>query len=312
MTRTRKVGGVAAPDLSGMTVPTADTIVEGARGDVTYIEMSVDPLDPSIRPNLVNRFSGEWRSGFLRGEAKDATGGRNRFRIPVDGLVMVNPGWSPDGSGDATRFSVGGRCMSQDAAAMEGLLTSMLREHVRVMSEGYATVSSCLGTRPGGAALAGPEANRRPDGFYGTRHHLETLLPPGRYWVGDPCLAMSRESYLRLIGTGQGTRRVAFDGGVACVSPTAHGDGTHYADRGRCAVESGQLGILSADLVDEGREAGRWGIDLDCPLGVLVGLDMGRHAFGIVREDGQTDWMDVVDDPSVLDPPGSFADDEAA
>jgi hypothetical protein len=99
-------------------------------------------------------------------------------------------------------------------------------------------------------------------GYYSADQDFETTLPPGTYYIGDPCYALSDGAYLRLVGeTGvDGHNMVVKTGqGVMLVWKTPAGDGfypcfvdlpNNFENSTLLAVDSGQLAIIDIRLTD--------------------------------------------------------------
>lgn len=88
-------------------------------------------------------------------------------------------------------------------------------------------------------------AREQADGAVADYEKPECDMPPGRYWVGDPCYVLDRTDFHDLpesdgVHTLPNGRKVARFG-------TIHGDGTYQDDRGnRYAVDSGTIGCILA------------------------------------------------------------------
>ncbi len=298
------LGGVAIPSLEGFTKVPAGGTAGGIQVSLTVAEVSVDPLRPGAVERDARTFEGTCRDGVFHGSCPHRGGWTEEVSVPHDEVVSVALGWVPNGDGDATRLSATGRCRTMDADAMARLLDRLVREHVGAMAAGYARIAAILDGRVEDAC-DGPS---RPEGFVGTRHALEVRLPPGRYWIGDPALALEGLVHERVVATGRGTLSTTLDGGHVCASPVGgDGAGLRHTPLGACRVASGRVGIVSAALLRPDASPARDGVPLDCPHGVLVGLDLGRHVVGVVRDDGEIDWIDIVEDPDTLAddvPPG--------
>lgn len=147
-----------------------------------------------------------------------------------------------------------------------------------------------------------------------------TTIPPGEYFVGDPCYIWGRD------GEGQGlydkllaikserdnwneTLLLDVDSKFALVYNTAHGDGsyplvsrfvTQPTDDGDLGVDSGQLAIIDKSLVDASYNLDLMAvIKLDGPQAIsLVDGNLDGNGISIVtgREEEEDCWPDEDED----------------
>ena len=129
-------------------------------------------------------------------------------------------------------------------------------------------------------------------------HHL---LPPGRYYIGDPMYVFSDELGDKLVDAIDFDRDkiIEFNGFVLWVHTTSWGDGLYTDQNGaEFAVDSGLLGAIPIDLLDDpsGLDSGTI---VDAPNGLHVEYEAGTFWLGntiIKTED------DEEDDPYDGDP----------
>ena len=108
----------------------------------------------------------------------------------------------------------------------------------------------------------------------------ETILPPGEYWIGDPCYVISNDhwhDFIRAID--EDTGNADYEGHRAAVYHTQFGDGSYADNRGRTyGVDSGQLAAVPVSLI---KAHGRNHHRLD-----ELGRRMNTHAPIMCRDDG--------------------------
>ena len=111
-------------------------------------------------------------------------------------------------------------------------------------------------------------------------------LPPGKYYVGDPCYVFQDETWGRLIAEAQEPMLhgdiVEFDNRQLWAHSTMYGDGIYEDQNGvEYGVDSGIIGIIPIELIDDpaGEENG---LIIDFPKGVTVDHDNGTFWIGAV------------------------------
>lgn len=141
-------------------------------------------------------------------------------------------------------------------------------------------------------------------------------LPPGRYWVGDPCYAITNDGddigiWFRLCDDmfakegGERGAAVAHDkesGFWFVASSTAHGDGTYEGSDGRTyGVDAGMIGVVPEFFWGEHRIQSYWGgdapnylVDFPEPFSVSYEKEDGRIIIGHIEI--VTDYSDICID----------------
>ena len=113
----------------------------------------------------------------------------------------------------------------------------------------------------------------------------ELTLPPGQYYIGDPCLVIPDGewlSFLKSIDQRKGESH--YQGWQSAVFGTRYGDGGYLDESGRrYSVESGMIAAVPRDLASNGPQSG-WEqfvhlIDSEEPLDCSAD-DQGRLKFG--------------------------------
>lgn len=127
-------------------------------------------------------------------------------------------------------------------------------------------------------------------------------LPPGKYYIGDPCYVMQDGTWDELLNEHHDHLShgeiVEFKGAQLWAHGTAHGDGA-YADQNDAeyTVDSGMLGVVPLALIDDpaGEEGG---VVMDFPKGLTVEYCNGTFFIGpiCIRTDYLTDDEDFEDD----------------
>lgn len=80
-------------------------------------------------------------------------------------------------------------------------------------------------------------------------------LPPGKYYVGDPCYCFDKNWSRVLEETDFFELDTKFDGGHLAAVCTAHGDGEYNGSDGNSyPVDAGLLGAVSTDLYERSSE----------------------------------------------------------
>jgi hypothetical protein len=126
-------------------------------------------------------------------------------------------------------------------------------------------------------------------------------LPPGKYYIGDPCYVFNDDTWQRLLdGAPFEGAIVEFDGRQLWGQSTAHGDGVYLdQDGNEFGVDSGVLAAIPIELVDNpaGEEEG---VIIDAPNGLVVEHDAGTFWLGehcITTDDVQDSFpTDALDD----------------
>ncbi len=293
-------------DTSAFALPGNPEALDGRSDSMTTVSMSFDPLSGEPGTSERTDFEGTWDRGTLRGSHVDLHGFRHYFRVTSRDLVRLTLGWVPDGRGNATRFSVQGRCLARDADLMLSRVAETCREHAAAMEAGYSRIGREL-RRVAGDALPGqgippaPDSHAAPasrdEGDRTTPNPLGHAqpevthdFPAGRYWVVDPCMALGHDAYDGYLEAGgHGSAGFEYRGRHTCVAGTEHGDGTYGCDLGEVSVESGRVAVMDERTVDELPELGLSGFMVEAGAGMRVEFSRGRLDIGIHGRDG-TDW----------------------
>lgn len=119
-----------------------------------------------------------------------------------------------------------------------------------------------------------------------------THLPPGKYYIGDPCYVFGDDTWQRLLDAAEEGRAdsalhvgdvVEFEGHKVWSHSTMNGDGEYEDQNGvKYCVDSGTIGVVPIELIDDpaGEEDG--GLVIDCPNGLNVEYDNGTFWLGPV------------------------------
>jgi hypothetical protein len=115
-----------------------------------------------------------------------------------------------------------------------------------------------------------------------TSHYL---LPPGKYYIGDPCYVFNDSTWDKLLDVTdsfQNDELTEFGGGVVWGYSTAVGDGV-YTDQNdnEFSVDSGVLAAIPIDLI-ENPDGEANGTVVDAPNGLQVEHDNGTFWFGVI------------------------------
>jgi hypothetical protein len=85
----------------------------------------------------------------------------------------------------------------------------------------------------------------------------EHTFPAGKYFIGDPCYALSEDTYGHWGTLGYATGKIVTPFGIFIVARTAYGDGQYYdGDGAKYPVDSGTLALIPWNMcekLDEGR-----------------------------------------------------------
>lgn len=126
-------------------------------------------------------------------------------------------------------------------------------------------------------------------------------LPPGRYFIGDPCYVFDddKDTWDKLLDAGLSDGGVVeFNGHKVYAHHTAYGDGTYKDQNGNeFGVDTGMLGAVPIELIEypAGEEDGTM---VDAPNGLLVDYENGTFYFGnIVIKTDEDDEDDFEEDP---------------
>jgi len=79
------------------------------------------------------------------------------------------------------------------------------------------------------------------------------LMPPGRYYIGDPCYSFNdHATWLKVLGASEYfDLPYEQDGLTAIAFNTAYGDGTYLDQDGReYPVDAGMIGLVPVDMAD--------------------------------------------------------------
>lgn len=132
--------------------------------------------------------------------------------------------------------------------------------------------------------------------FRGTSKHAHFTLPPGKYFIGDPCYVFDNPSWdlLQELDGFLDGEIVTLQDRQLWAHSTAHGDGTYPDQNGsEYSVDSGMLGAVPIELIEDpsGEEHGTM---VDAPNGLIVEYDNGTFWFGAIVI--KTDDVDSDDD----------------
>lgn len=119
-------------------------------------------------------------------------------------------------------------------------------------------------------------------------------LPPGKYYIGDPCYVFSSKSWAELIRTdGFDDGPVVFRGRPLWAGHTLHGDG-EYLDQFQNSfpVDSGLLGAVPVELIEQPPAEFETDLILDCPGGLIIGYDKTAGTFFFAHHVIYTDFVD--------------------
>jgi hypothetical protein len=130
------------------------------------------------------------------------------------------------------------------------------------------------------------------------------ILPPGTYFIGDPCYVFSRDAWRRLINQTncfEDDDIVNFDGQDMYAFGTSDGDGVYQDQNGvEYGVDSGNLGVVPIELIDnpEGEEHGT---TITADEGMRVQHRDGTFWFNNIciktNSDDEEEYGDSYDDP---------------
>jgi hypothetical protein len=133
-------------------------------------------------------------------------------------------------------------------------------------------------------------------------------LPPGQYYVGDPCYVFANADWAALLsetrlGTDAlgGGGRVPFRGRELFAGSTEHGDGVYEgSDRFDYGVDSGLLGAVPVELASE--SAGlQYGTVVDAAEGLVCSCRDGvfkfEGAYGALLIDTSSEFEEFGDTP---------------
>ena len=133
-----------AYDTSRFARPGDAAHVLGGTARVAFVSMSVDPMSEEPPRTERHEFTGAWDKGILRGNHDPGDGITRIVRIGAREVVQLSHGWEPDGKGNATRFTVSGRCLARDADMMAASVAEACRAHVEAMLAGYARLADAM------------------------------------------------------------------------------------------------------------------------------------------------------------------------
>lgn len=126
---------------------------------------------------------------------------------------------------------------------------------------------------------------------------MSLRLPPGKYFIGDPCYVFQDATWDRLLDQSlddmQHGEIFEFEGRQLWSHGTPHGDGVYDDQNGiEYGVDAGMLGAVPIELIDDpaGEELGTI---IDCPKGLTVEYDNGTFWFGTIVIKTNSD----IDDP---------------
>lgn len=120
-------------------------------------------------------------------------------------------------------------------------------------------------------------------------------MPPGTYYVGDPCYAVPNERWEEWLEAADYRRQHQYllaeiDGRPVVGINTAFGDGTYLDEDGReYPVDAGLIGATPAELVDaDPRASGIWleglhRIRFETPFECRYDKDTGDIWIGLIR-----------------------------
>jgi len=123
-------------------------------------------------------------------------------------------------------------------------------------------------------------------------------LPPGKYYIGDPCYVLDDDAWdrvLELSSCFEDGKPVPFDDHMIWAHHTMYGDGAYYDQNGNeFGVDSGCLGAVPLSAISDpaGEDSGAL---VDAPNGLVVEYDeqTGTFVFGsIIIKTGDEDIED--------------------
>lgn len=130
---------------------------------------------------------------------------------------------------------------------------------------------------------------------------MSLRLPPGKYFVGDPCYVFQDGTWDRVLSAASDFsdgQIQEFEGVQLWAHSTSNGDGEYEDQNGvKYGVDSGLLGAVPIELLDDpaGEEDG---LVIDCPNGLLVEYDNGTFWIGpICIKTNQDIDADFDEDP---------------
>lgn len=107
-----------------------------------------------------------------------------------------------------------------------------------------------------------PPATDEYNGQWAKMSHRNVILPPGEYYIGDICYVMNDDTYHNVWGSMFGHVDGYYTNGTKSfvVAGTSYGDGEYKGTNGfNYSVDSGTIGIVSANLFDNEKDYGGLG-----------------------------------------------------
>ena len=133
--------------------------------------------------------------------------------------------------------------------------------------------------------------------IYNTRMSIK--LPPGRYFVGDPCYVFSREDWDNFACDAILDGKETMKDLPYFAAHTANGDGEFRGSNGfKFGVDAGLLGAIPEALITK-QPSPEDGVFIDAPLGLSCSEDGGMFHFGFLSID--TNDQEEEDDFSTED-----------
>lgn len=84
--------------------------------------------------------------------------------------------------------------------------------------------------------------------------NVTVTMPPGEYFLGDPCYVLRQSTYKAMKDSGQGPNRFEIDGHHILSLRTGCGDGSYPGTDGfDYSVDSGRIGLVPTALADPGQ-----------------------------------------------------------
>lgn len=133
-----------------------------------------------------------------------------------------------------------------------------------------------------------------------------SYLPPGKYYIGDPCYVFSDKRWRDFLNSKQkdeltGTEKsaVSVNGNVHFLNyhfwyhNTAFGDGAYTGTNGfEYGVDSASLGIVPVEIIDKESNNGTMH---DFPEGVDVSFNNGIFKFNEIEINTEIDYDEEID-----------------
>jgi len=126
---------------------------------------------------------------------------------------------------------------------------------------------------------------------------MSTKLPPGRYFIGDPCYVFSRRDWDNFACDAILDGKPTMKDLPYFAAHTLNGDGTYRGTNGfEFGVDAGLLGAIPEALITKTPDP-EDGIMIDCPTGLFCDENDGLFTFGDLLIDTRDGEDDEDDDP---------------